>query len=238
MLDYEQFRDIHDISGDMACKFAQNLPIKDNLIIALDLIDSMLSGNLDNALTVMNTQDARNENRLAAALKTVHNTHTSPENLFYAHALITIFLIRQPWEDFVVTDLAELLSVQWLEKIKLPAMLKMPMRTVPDIERACKGSETGKKKIGKILLAAHQAVSVGVSSEILQQFRSWIESIPEQKPAPKTGQNPIAQRIIKAMEKPPHLTNEDGEALRQSIEEGKMPVKFDSPLEPDEPEKP
>ena len=50
----------------------------------------------------------------------------------------------------------------------------------------------------------------------------------------KTRQNPIAQRIIKAMEKPPHLTYEDVEALRQSIEEGKMPVKFDSPFEPDE----
>ena len=34
--------------------------------------------------------------------------------------------------------------------------------------------------------------------------------------------------------KPPHLTHEDVEALRQSIEEGKLPVKFDSPLEPDE----
>ena len=39
------------------------------------------------------------------------------------------------------------------------------------------------------------------------------------------------------MEKPPHLTPEDVEALRQSIEEGKMPIKFDSPLEPDEDEK-
>ena len=82
----------------------------------------------------------------------------------------------------------------------------MPMTTVPDIERACKGSETGKRKIGRILLAAYQAVSLGVSSEILQQFRSWIQSIPEQKQEPKTGKNPIAQQIIKVMENPPHLT--------------------------------
>lgn len=33
------------------------------------------------------------------------------------------------------------------------------------------------------------------------------------------------------MEKPPHLTHEDIDALRQSIEEGKMPIKLDSPLE-------
>ena len=53
----------------------------------------------------------------------------------------------------------------------------------------------------------------------------------------KTEKNPIAQRLITAMEKPPHLTYEDVEALHQSIEEGKLPVKFDSPLEPAEHEK-
>ena len=57
------------------------------------------------------------------------------------------------------------------------------------------------------------------------------------KTGAKTGKNPIAQRLIKAMEKPPHLTHEDVDALRQSIEEGKMPVKFDSPLESDEGQK-
>ena len=49
-----------------------------------------------------------------------------------------------------------------------------------------------------------------------------------------TVKNPIAQRIIQAMEQPPHLTPEDVEALRQSIEAGKLPIKFDSPFEPDE----
>ena len=67
------------------------------------------------------------------------------------------------------------------------------------------------------------------------QFLTWKSK--QQKPEPqKTGKNPIAQRIIKAMEKPPHLTHEDVEALRQSIEEGKMPVKYDSPFEQGEQE--
>ena len=56
----------------------------------------------------------------------------------------------------------------------------------------------------------------------------------KQKQEPTTGKNPIAQRLIKAMEKPPHLTHKDVEALRQSIEEGKIPIKFDSPFDPDE----
>ena len=56
----------------------------------------------------------------------------------------------------------------------------------------------------------------------------------KQKQEPTTGKNPIAQRLITAMEKPPHLTHEDVDALRQSIEEGKTPIKFDSPFESDE----
>ena len=211
---------------------SSELPIKENLIVALDLIESMLSKDLSNALTIMHSPNSRHENRLAATLKIVHSIQTSPDNLFYAHVLITTALIGNLWEDFVVLDLAELLSAQWLAKIKFPAMLKTPMITVPLIEQACKGSDTGKKKIGKILLAAHQAISLRVPSTTLQQFRSWTEAIPEQKQEPNTGQNPITQRIIKAMEKPPHLTDEDVEVLQQSIEEGKMPVKFDSPFEP------
>ena len=229
-------RDMHDILAIWRTNSSE-LPIKENMLIALDLIESTLFEDRNIALRVMRTQDAKYEKRLVAALRVVYNIESSPEDLFRAHTLITSFLIRQPWEDCVVTDLAELFSAQWLEKIKLPAMLQVPRITVPQIERACMGSGTGKKKIGQILLAAHQAVSLGVPSTILQQFRSWKESIPEKKTEPKTGQNPIAQRIIEAMEKPPHLTYEDGEALRQSIEEGKMPVKFDSLFESDEPEK-
>ena len=158
---------------------SSELPIKENLNVALDLIESMLSKDLCNALTVMHSQNSRHENRLAATLKIVHSTQTSPANLFYAHVLITTALIGNLWEDFVVTDLAELFSSQWLEKIKLPAMLQIPRITVPQIERACMGNGTGKKKIGQILLAAHQAISLRVSSTILQQFRSWTEAIPE-----------------------------------------------------------
>ena len=56
----------------------------------------------------------------------------------------------------------------------------------------------------------------------------------KQKREPAAGKNPIVRRLITVMEKPPHLIHEDVEALRQSIEEGKMPVKFDPPLEPAE----
>ena len=214
---------------------SSELPIKENMFSALDLIESVLSGTQNNALAVIASQDTKHEKRLTAALKIVHNNETGPENLFNAHAYIALSLIGNTWEDPIVTQLAEIFSAQWLEKIKSPAMLQTPKITVPEIERACKGSEIGKTIVGKILLAAQQSVSIKVPSKTLQQFHSWTQST--QKQDAQTAKNPTAQRLIHAMEKPPHLTHEDVETLRQSIEEGKMPVKFDSLFEPGESEK-
>ena len=65
----------------------------------------------------------------------------------------------------------------------------------------------------------------------------WVKSESNQKQNPSTRKNPTAQRLIKVMEKPPHLTHEDVKALPQSIDEGKIPIKFNSPFESDEREK-
>ena len=155
---------------------SSELPIKDNMAIALDLIESMLYEDKNNALTMMRTEELKAEKRLVAALKIVHDIETSPENLFEAHILIATSLIDQTWLDSVVTILAELLSVQWLEKIKSGALSQMNKITVGQIEQACNNSETGKKKIGKILLAAYPVVSLMVPSEVVQQFHSWSDN--------------------------------------------------------------
>ena len=227
--------DMHDMLAIWRAN-SLDLPIKENVIGALDQIESMLRNDKREALTAMKTQEPIGQIRLVAALAVIHDIKTSSENLFYAHTLIATSVIGSEWEDFVVLDLADLLSAQWLEKIKFRSMLKTPMITVPQIEEACKSSDTGTNKIGKILLAAHQAILLEeVSYDNLKQFRSWTESKQEQDA--QTAKNPTAQRLIHAMEKPPHLTHEDVEVLRQSIEEGKIPIKLDSPFEPGESEK-
>ncbi|MCY3549459.1 MAG: hypothetical protein OXU27_09030 [Candidatus Poribacteria bacterium] len=64
-----------------------------------------------------------------------------------------------------------------------------------------------------------------------------IKQQPKQNQKTPTRKNPTAQCLIKLMEKPPYLTDEDIEALRQSIKEGKIPIKYDSPFDLDEDEK-
>ena len=162
--------DIHEILTLWRADSSES-SIKENMTTALNLIDAMLSGDENNALTVMKTQEAKPEERLTAALKIIHDPETSPENLFYAHTLIAPYLIDNLiWLDPFVIDLAELLSTQWLERIR-----EIPIRIVSKVEQACNSHETGKKKIGQILLSIDQGVSISVPSNILQEFRSWIE---------------------------------------------------------------
>ena len=51
-----------------------------------------------------------------------------------------------------------------------------------------------------------------------------------------TDKNPIAQRIIEAVEKSHDITLEDAEVLLQVIKENQMPVRFDSPFAANEQE--
>ena len=154
---------------------SSELPIKDSMVIGLDLIESMLFEDKNNALIMMRKHKSKYEERLAAVLKIVHNIETNPEDLFYAHIFITTFLIDRIWLDPIMTDLAELLSAQWLEKIKSGVLSQMNRMTMRQIEQACNNCETGKKKIGQILLAVYPVVSLMVQPEVLQQFRSWSE---------------------------------------------------------------
>ena len=150
---------------------SSELPIKENIFTALDLIESTLLGDQNSALTVLKVQQHKPEERFVSALKVVENKETGPGDLLYAHTFIATSLIGKTWEGFAVIDLAKLLSIQWKKKIG-----EIPIKAVSQLEKACNSSEVGKKKIGQILLAALQAVSPGAPSEIFQEFRGWIES--------------------------------------------------------------
>ena len=68
------------------------------------------------------------------------------------------------------------------------------------------------------------------------QLKDYLESLTwkskKQESEPKqTGKNPMAQRIIEAVEKSHDVTMEDAEALLKVIKENQMSVRFDSPFE-------
>ena len=124
------------------------LPIEENIFTALDLIESILIGDHNQALTLMKTKNTIGEKQLAASLKIVLNKETSLENLFYAHTLIASSLFDHTWLDPVAIDFGKLLSLQWLKKVKTGEMSLMNINMIQQIEQACNSSEAGKQKIG------------------------------------------------------------------------------------------
>ena len=171
----QKSKDNHDILKIWRTKSCK-LPIKDEMFNALDRIESVLLGDKNEALAMMTSREPIGDMWLIAALTVINDSKISANNQFYAHALIATSLLGTPWEDFVAVDLGELLSAQWLATVKSGAMSQMNNVIIREIEQACNDSETGKKKIGKILLAAYPVVSLRASSEHLQKIRSWAES--------------------------------------------------------------
>lgn len=88
------------------------------------------------------------------------------------------------------------------------------------------------------ILSDGEAFEVEFSDENGQMYKclSFLESQLTLFQNEPTKKNTAAQGLIKAMEKPPHLTDEDIEVLNRSIEERKIPIKFDSPFDSDEQE--
>ena len=83
----------------------------------------------------------------------------------------------------------------------------------------------------------HKAVD-GLPDQETEQLKDYLEFLTwkakEKKSSPEQRKkNPTAQRIIKAMEKPPYVTHEDIELLLQVIKEAKQPTQLESPFEPD-----
>ncbi len=79
----------------------------------------------------------------------------------------------------------------------------------------------------------HKAVDQLPDQET-EQLKDYLEFLTwksKQKQEPKTtGKNPIALRVIEAIEKSNEVTMEDAEALLQSIKEGEIPMRFESPF--------
>ena len=155
------------------------LPIRENMNIALDLLESTLLQEYKEARSVMVNHDGQRVERILTAFRVIQTVGATPDDLFFAHTLIADVLITKcnvwQWEDTMLIDVAELFSRQWLEKSRFRAVFRMPSVTVPQIEQECKGGQTGRKKIGRILLAVDPGVSVSLSQEFLQTVRNWTE---------------------------------------------------------------
>jgi tetratricopeptide (TPR) repeat protein len=90
----------------------------------------------------------------------------SPEQLFAAHARLLCLESASPWFRETGQLICRLVERAWMHAIETPALLRQPRFSIPEIRAACSGAGTGLQKAARILLAARNAISTTLSSEV------------------------------------------------------------------------
>ena len=109
-----------------------------------------------------------------------------PDDLLAAHTFLILALLHSTKLHDISEALAQLLSRQWLQKVRFRSGLLTPRLTVPAIEAACHEPLPSTRKAAKIVLAASEAVRARPPANIraaLQQLADGsITSVDQAKP--------------------------------------------------------
>jgi tetratricopeptide (TPR) repeat protein/DNA replication protein DnaC len=152
-------------------KDASLLPAKDAFSELFDLIERNIRADRRTAVGIMKSEASRVP-RMVASLRVATFKSSSVDELLYAGIVLLETLPRDGWIRECEEGLANLFTKQWLEAVKLPASLRSPRLTVPEIQAAClSDKDRGLQKAARILLAALGAGSVRVSDEIIKRIR-------------------------------------------------------------------
>ncbi|MFH1446020.1 MAG: hypothetical protein ABIG43_01230, partial [Chloroflexota bacterium] len=145
---------------------ASDLVLSKEFIVAIDLAEEILSQSANDAVKILMSGSETRIRRLLASLRVALDESSKPEKLLYAHLMLATELCKGFFSMELANHVASLVERGWLTKIKLPAMLKSPRTTVPDIESACHCESEGFQKAAKILLAASKAVYLSLPEDI------------------------------------------------------------------------
>lgn len=138
----------------------------------LDLVREAIRWTWSEAVKGLRDEGAAASFRSVAALRVCLEESAPPDELFYAHLILLTRAPRGLSDVDSAGHLAELISRQWLEKIRVPALLRNPRSTVPAIEAATTAPANGAAKAARILVAASDAVNVLVPAYVAAQLRS------------------------------------------------------------------
>jgi hypothetical protein len=102
-----------------------------------------------------------------AALRLTFDSDTSPEEMFQAHVFLLNAIRKTAVKRGVADSLATLIEQNWRRLTQYPALLQMPMTTVPAIRAACDSDTNGVSKLATILLAALPAIGMTVPANVV-----------------------------------------------------------------------
>ncbi|QSR85309.1 hypothetical protein [Methylacidimicrobium sp. B4] len=141
----------------------------------LKFVAGLFVDNTINAQTALRDRSLPWPWRAVASVRVAIDRATRPVELLMTHHDWTSLLPKGPAGFIVLADVEHLVVSAWLRLAKRHFLLRAPAVTAASLERACASADRGWSKIGKVLLAACDAVPAEVPAEFrpLRCFK-WV----------------------------------------------------------------
>ncbi|MHB8162665.1 MAG: hypothetical protein ACYDGT_09255 [Thermoleophilia bacterium] len=117
----------------------------------------LFSVNIQEIVPMINNSKIAVEERIFAALRGSLGDITKPEAVLNANYAFVHPLLDSIWLDDISDHICTILANQWLRMTQFKGQFSTPVLTVPELEAACTGLETGVCKLQNIFLAAADA---------------------------------------------------------------------------------
>jgi hypothetical protein len=137
----------------------------------LDFVDALFVTRSLDAEAAIRTQSIDWLYQAAASVAIGIDNNVTAELLLTAHGYWANVLPKAESGMFVLSDVEQLVTSGWRRMSARPFLLRAPATSVPAVIQACASSSTGWRKIGEVLLAACDAVSARVPSELRARFQ-------------------------------------------------------------------
>jgi len=168
-----------DLASELIASWVSQIThVKNNMpfIEWLNSITDILGLTGKQAMEIVRDMECEHDKRIAAALTLISDVNNHPNYLIYGQLSLLDFSFNTLYKAYKIDIghlLATIFSKQWTKKIKFRAVLKAPQVTVPAIEKACKGDNSGFLKAASILLAAQPATSISINTD----YRKMLQGI-------------------------------------------------------------
>lgn len=168
-----------DLASELIASWLSQIPhVKNNMpfIEWLNSITDILGLTGKQAMEIVSDMECERDKRIAASLTLISDVNNHPNYLIYGQLSLLDFSFNTLYKAYKIDIghlLATIFSKQWTKKIKFRAVLKAPQVTVPAIEKACKGGNSGFLKAASILLAAQPATSISINTD----YRKMLQGI-------------------------------------------------------------
>ena len=151
---------------------SKGLAIEYEIINWMNRAKQIFSLEPDEATLIMRSGTRSFDERTLAALRVASNDEADVESLFYAHVTIASGISEMSVRTIAAAHLTPMVSRQWKSKIAPRGVLESA-RSASEIATACDANLPAMQKLARIILAAHEAIVIGLPDSLISLLQDW-----------------------------------------------------------------